>query len=177
MNIYIGIIVLSLVLLYVFITYNILVNLKNSVSETFSTMDISLEKRWDLIPSLVEVVKKYAKNEKKIIEKVISLRNRIYNTMTMNDKISTNEELTKEIANLINLSEKYPELKKDNNFFILSKQLTTINYGIIDSSKYYNIAVKKMNKKVKRFPSILVAKIFRFKKLNIFETKINEHQN
>ena len=93
MWIYIIIAVVLLILLYIFVLYNSFIKLNNKVKEAFSTMDVYLKKRWDLIPNIVKVVKEYAKYEKETLESVIKLRNKIYDSMTDEDKIKTNENL------------------------------------------------------------------------------------
>ena len=98
----IGIIVLLVI--YTLITYNNLVKINNIVKEAFSTMDIYLKKRWDLIPNLVEVVKGYAKHEKEVLNEITSLRANSYENMAMNKKININEKLTDEISKIMLVS-------------------------------------------------------------------------
>ena len=95
--VYIIIGIIILILLYVLVTYNGLIKSKNLVKEAFSTMDVYLKKRWDLIPNLVEVVKGYASYEKETIEKITSLRANAYETMSMDKKINVNEQLTQDL--------------------------------------------------------------------------------
>ena len=96
MTIYIIMGLVIVIILYVFITYNKLVKYNNYVKEAFSTMDVYLKKRWDLIPNLVEVVKGYAKYEKETIEKITSLRTNNYENMSIDKKIDINEQLTQD---------------------------------------------------------------------------------
>lgn len=177
MWLYILIGVIVIVLIYFFITYNKLINLKNRVEEAFSTMDVYLKKRWDLIPNLVETVKGYAKHEKDTLNEIVSLRNKSYDNMTNNDKLLTNNKVNKDISRLMLLAESYPELKANQNFIDLSKQLTNLEEDIANSRKYYNGTIRLMNNMVEMFPSNIVAKILGYKQLNMFEAKQEEKEN
>src|SRR5574344_901879 len=114
----IGVVIL-IILIFVFATYNNLIRLKNLVKEAFATMDVYLKKRWDLIPNLVEIVKGYAKHEKGTLMEVIELRNRSYDTVTMEEKMSANPELGRGINKIFALAESYPDLKASTNFLNL----------------------------------------------------------
>lgn len=97
MTLYIIIGLIIILLVYVLVTYNELIKTNNLVKEAFSTMDVYLKKRWDLIPNLVEVVKGYAKHEKETIGKITELRTTVYETMSVDKKININEQLTQEL--------------------------------------------------------------------------------
>lgn len=168
------IIVLIIILLYVLITYNELIKSNNLVKEAFSTMDIYLKKRWDLIPNLVEIVKGYAKHEKETIEKITALRANTYENMSMDKKINVNEQLTQNLSQIMIISENYSELKASQNFIELSRNLTKIEDEIANSRKYYNGTVRKFNDKIQMFPSNIVASLFRFHSINMFETNTVE---
>lgn len=164
-------------LTYVFIQYNSLVKSNNLVKEAFSTMDVYLKKRWDLVPNLVEIVKGYAKYEKETFSEITKLRTNSYDEMTTNKKINMNEQLTQEISKIMAISENYPELKASDNFSQLSKNLTKIEDDIANSRKYYNGTVRILNNQIQMFPSNIVAKIFGFKQANMFEAKSEEKNN
>lgn len=165
------------VLVYIFIQYNSLVKSNNLVKEAFSTMDVYLKKRWDLVPNLVKIVKGYAKHEKETFSEITKLRTNSYETMTTNKKIDMNEQLTQEISKIMAISENYPELKASDNFSQLSKELTKIEDDIANSRKYYNGTVRILNNQIQMFPSNIVAKIFGFKQANMFEAKSEEKNN
>ncbi|OKZ57192.1 MAG: hypothetical protein BHV99_02300 [Clostridium sp. 26_21] len=173
----IGIIIIALILVYIFIQYNSLVKSNNLVKEAFSTMDVYLKKRWELVPNLVETVKGYAKYEKETFSEITKLRTNSYDTMTTNNKINMNEQLTQEISKIMAISENYPELKASDNFSQLSKNLTKIEDDIANSRKYYNGTVRILNNQIQMFPSNIVAKIFGFKQANMFEAKSEEKNN
>lgn len=169
--------VVVLLAIYIAVQYNGFVKLNNMVKEAFSTMDVYLKKRWDLIPNLVEVVKGYAKHESSVIEKVVKLRNLSYDKMSVVDKIDTNQQLTDGLSKIIAVAENYPNLKASQNFSDLSNQLSKIEDEIANSRKYYNAVVKNLNIKVEMFPSNIVAKMFNFKLSKMFETDASEKDN
>ena len=171
------VVIIVIICIYFFIAYNNLVKAKNLVKEAFSTMDVYLKKRWDLIPNLIEVVKSYAKHEKEIFEEVTSLRTNNYNNISIDKKIEVNETLTKDLSKIMAVSENYPELKSNQNFINLSKELSKIEDEIANSRKYYNGTVRLYNNKIQMFPSNIVAKIFGFNSENMFEASTEEKEN
>ena len=177
MWLYIIIAVVVVLLLLVFTTYNSFVKLNNKVEEAFSTMDVYLKKRWDLIPNIVETVKGYAKHEKSTLEEVINLRNSSYDKMNTNDKVEVNNKLSHGISKLMAIAEAYPDLKANENFKDLSSQLTKVEDDIANARKYYNGTVRLFNDKVQMFPSNIIASIFGYKAKKMFEANENEREN
>ena len=177
MWLYIIIAVVVVLLLLVLSTYNSFVKLNNKVEEAFSTMDVYLKKRWDLIPNIVETVKGYAKHEKSTLEEIINLRNNSYDKMNTNDKVEVNNQLSQGISKLMAIAEAYPDLKANENFKDLSNQLTKVEDDIANARKYYNGSVRVYNDKVQMFPSNIVALIFRYKTKKMFEVNANEREN
>lgn len=159
---------LILVVAYVWGTYNSLIKLKNNVEEGYSTMDIYLKKRYDLIPNLVETVKGYAKHEKETLEKVIAARNVAMNA-TGTDKVKAEANLTNNIKGLFALSENYPALQANTNFMDLQNQLKALEVDIVNSRKYYNGVVKQFNNRIQMFPSNLIARLFGFTAKEMYE--------
>ena len=169
--------VIILIIIYAFILYNNFISLDNKVKEAFSTMDVYLKKRWDLIPNLVETVKGYAKYEKETLTRVTKLRNNVYNEMTNDEKIINNEELSSNVSKIMALKEAYPELKANENFIDLSNKLTKIEDDIANARKYYNGTVRIYNNKVQMFPNNIFAKIFGYKTKRMFEASLEDKQN
>ena len=165
---YIIIGVVIVIIIYIFVSYNSFIKLNNKVKEAFSTMDVYLKKRWDLIPNLVEVVKGCAKYEENTLKEVIQLRNCTYDEMSNDEKIKTNIELTKSVNKIIALVEDYPDLKANDNFQDLSKQLVQVEDDIANSRKYYNGVIRIFNNKVEMFPNNVVANLFGYKVKNMF---------
>ena len=174
---YIIITIIVLILIYFGITYNSLVKLSNTVKEAFSTMDVYLKKRWDLIPNIVETVKGYAKYEKSTLKEIIELRNSAYDNMTVNEKVDMNNKLSQEINRIMAISESYPDLKANESFKDLSKQLTKIEDDIANSRKYYNGTVRIFNNKVQMFPSNIVARVLGYKEQKMLEVNETERKN
>lgn len=177
MWIYIIISIIVLILIYFGVTYNSFVKLSNTVKEAFSTMDVYLKKRWDLIPNIVGTVKGYAKHEKSTLKEIIELRNSTYDNMSANEKVDVNNKLSQGINKLMAIAEAYPDLKANENFKDLSQQLTKVEDDIANSRKYYNGAVRIFNDKVQMFPSNIVAGILGFKEQKMFEASENEREN
>lgn len=169
--------VIILIIIYVFILYNSFISLDNKVKEAFSTMDVYLKKRWDLIPNLVETVKGYTKYEEETLMRVTKLRNTVYNEMTNDEKIINNEELSSDVSKIMALKEAYPELKANENFIDLSNKLTKIEDDIANARKYYNGTVRIYNNKVQMFPNNIFAKIFNYKTKRMFEASLEDKQN
>lgn len=177
MWIYIIIAIVVLILIYLGVTYNGFVKLNNTVKEAFSTMDVYLKKRWDLIPNIVEIVKGYAKHEESTLKEIIELRNSTYDNMSANEKVDTNNKLSQGINKLMAIAESYPDLKANENFKDLSQQLTKVEDDIANSRKYYNGSVRIFNDKVQMFPSNIVARILGFRERKMFEVIEDERKN
>ena len=177
MWIYIIIAIIVLIVIYALALYNSFVKLNNKVKEAFSTMDVYLKKRWDLIPNIVETVKGYAKHEKDTLKEVVELRNSTYDKMSNEEKIKTNEQLSNGINKIMALAEEYPDLKANENFKDLSNQLTEVEDEIANSRKYYNGVVRIYNNKVEMFPSNIFARLFGYKSKAMFEASANEREN
>ena len=163
--------ILILLIGYIISTYNRLVSNKNSLDESFSTMDVYLKKRWDLIPNLVETVKGYAKHEKDLFKEVTELRSKSYQDLSIDEKLTTT------LNKLIAVAENYPELKANENFLDLSHELKNTEQDIANARKYYNANVRVYNNQVMIFPSNIIAKIFKFEKASMFEIEETERQN
>ncbi|MBQ3384854.1 MAG: LemA family protein [Erysipelotrichaceae bacterium] len=154
---------------YYISTFNGFIRLQNMIEEAFSTMDVYLVKRAELIPNLVNVVKGYAKHETETLEKVIAARNAAQNASSNADKIEAENNLSGAIKSIFALSESYPELKADNNFLLLQKQLNDIENDVANSRKYYNGVVRQYNTKIQSFPSSLIANAKGFVRQPLFE--------
>lgn len=177
MWIYIIVAIIVLILIYFGLTYNSLVKLNNTVKEAFSTMDVYLKKRWNLIPNIVETVKEYARHENSALKEIVELRNGTYDSMSSDEKVDVNNKLSQKINKLIAIAEAYPNLKANENFKDLSEQLTKIEDDIANSRKYYNGVVRIYNNKVEMFPSNIFAGLFGYKSKSMFEASANEREN
>jgi LemA protein len=158
-------------------SYNGFVKLRNQSDEAFSTMDIYLKKRYDVIPNLVEVVKQYASHERETLEKVVQARSMAMGARTLEERTQGENMLSNTLKSLFAISENYPQLKASENFLNLQNQLVILENDIAQSRKYYNGVVRVMNTKVEIFPSNLLAAIFGFKRYPFFMVDEYERQN
>ena len=149
--------------------YNSFIKLKNSCEEAFSTMDVYMKKRFDLIPNLVETVKGYAAHEKETLEKVMAARNGVQSAATVEEKMAQENVLTGTLKSLFAVAEAYPDLKANTNFLDLQDQLKSVEEDIANSRKYYNAVVKQFNTKCEMFPSNIIASMFHFERKPMFE--------
>ena len=177
MWVYIIIGVVVVIVIYAFSLYNSLIKLNNKVKEAFSTMDVYLKKRWDLIPNIVETVKGYAKHEKETLQEVTALRNNSYENMSEEEKFQTNAQLSSGVHKILALAEAYPDLKANENFRDLSNQLAKVEDDIANSRKYYNGVVGIYNNRVEMFPGNIFAGLFGYKTRAMFEAAANEREN
>ena len=164
----IGVIVLIIVI-WLISSYNGFVTLRNKTEEAFSAMDVSLKKRYDLIPNYVETVKGYAKHESETLERVVAARNHAMTATSVDDKIKQENVLSGALRSLFAVSESYPELKANENFNKLQDQLQRLEEEIAGSRRYYNGVVNRYNTKTELFPGNNIAGIFGFKRKPLFE--------
>lgn len=169
---YILIILILIIIIYSFVIYNKFIKLNNLVDEAFSTMDVYLKKRWDLIPNLVKIVSGYKDHEENTLKEIINIRNNSYDNLSNEEKIKKNIKLEK---NIILLKEAYPNILASDNFNKLSEELVNIEKDIENSRKYYNGTVRIYNNKVEMFPSNIFAKLYGYKSILMFETKDREN--
>jgi len=160
-----------LIALIFIVNYNSFVRLNKKVEEAFSTMDIYLVKRWELVPKLVDVVKGYSAYEKETLEQVVRLRSTDYRKLSSEEKLRTNEELAAGLGQIIFTAESYPELKAGENYLELSRNLYQIEDEIAQSRKYYNGCVRMLNTKVETFPGSVIAAIFGFTSKPMFRAE------
>lgn len=175
----VAVVVLFAIILIAWIvaTYNSFVKMRNNVDEAYSTMDVYMKKRYDLIPNLVETVKGYATHEEKTLEGVMAARYSCMNANTPQEKAEAENMLTGTLKSLFAVSENYPNLKADQNFMDLQQSLKTLEEEIATSRKYYNGCVKTYNVKRETFPSNIIAKWFKFEKRVLFEIANEEERN
>lgn len=165
-----AIVVLVIVLIAVFIAaYNKFVKKRNKCQEAFATMDVYMKKRYDLIPNLVECVKGYAKHEKETLSAVIEARNMAQNSGSVSEKFNNENILSGTLKSLFALREAYPDLKANIQFMDLQKQLQTVEEDIAKSRTYYNAIVNDFNTSIESFPNNIIANMFKFKRMPLFE--------
>lgn len=167
----------GLILIFAITLYNRLVKLNVNVEEAFSSMDVFLKKRYDLIPNLVETVKGYAAHEKETLERVIRARNSAMSASDPEEVIAANNQLAMGLKSIFALAESYPDLKANEGFVNLQNQLTKIEEDISNSRLYYNGNVKIYNKTIVVFPNVIIANMLGFAQKPFFEIEEAEREN
>lgn len=150
--------------------YNSLVTLKNRTDESWSDIDVQLKRRYDLIPNLVETVKGYAAHERELFEKVTVARASAMQAGNDHDKMAAENVLSGALKSLFAVSENYPDLKANQNFLELQKELSDTENKIQSARRFYNANVRDFNTKIEQFPSNLIAGSFLFTKREFFES-------
>lgn len=161
-------IVLALLIIGV---YNGLVSLNVKIKEAWSQIDIQLKRRSDLIPNIVETVKGYASHEKEVFENVTSARSALMAAKTPKEAGDADKLLGNALGRLLAVAEAYPELKAQEGFINLQKELSDTEDKIAYSRQFYNSVVRQFNEKVVVFPNSLIAGIFGFKQQEFFEVE------
>jgi hypothetical protein len=162
-------IVCGVIILFLILSYNRLVKLRNNRENAFADIDVQLKQRYDLIPQLVETVKGYAKHEKDTLAKVVELRNQAMAASSIDDKINAENQLSGLLSGLRVTLEAYPELKANQNFMQLQEEMSDIENKLAAVRRYFNSATKEMNNAVQAFPSNIIASMFGFKKAEMFD--------
>lgn len=162
-------IILASIALYAILIYNRLIRDKNTVLAGWSDIDVQLKRRHDLLPKLIDAVKQYASYESKTLEAVTLLRQKSNQTTDIRDKAHIESELHVSIHRLIAVAEDYPDLKANESFQHLLKNITEIEEHIQYARRFYNGAVKNLNIRIDSFPDMLIARPLKFKPAEFFE--------
>lgn len=170
--------VVAVLALGLIILYNGLITLKNRVEEALSDMDVQLKRRYDLIPNLVETVKGYAAHEQGTLEKVIAARNSAM-TIPSSDtekKLQAENQLSSTLKSIFALAESYPDLKANQNFLELQRELTDTEDKIMASRRFYNGNVRDFNTKLQVFPTNMVNMLLNFQPFKFYELSDSEQR-
>lgn len=166
------------VVLAVVLTYNNLVGARNAVENAFGTIDVMLKKRYDLLPNLVEVAKRYMKHEQQIFTDLASLRAQATTSALSSDqKVILENQISGLMKNLMVSVENYPELKASEQFTMLQRSWNETEEQISAARRAFNAAVTQYNNAVDKFPSNLFASMFNFKRKEVFVIAETERQN
>lgn len=161
--------VIAIIVLWFVGIYNGLIRRRNRVRESWSDIDVQLKRRYDLIPNLVQTVKGYAKHEKNLLESVTKARSNAMNAQDVKEKAQAENVLSGTLKSIFALSENYPNLKANENFLELQKEISDTENKIQASRRFYNNTTMDYNTKIESFPSNIIAGIFKFKTNEFFE--------
>jgi len=164
-----SLIVLVIIALWLVSTFNGLIRLRNRTKEAWADIDVQLKRRYNLIPNLVETVKGYAGHEKGVFEKVSEARSRAIGAQSPKEKVEAENALSNTLKTLFAVSENYPELKASSNFVELQRELRDTEDKVQAARRFYNSNVRDLNIQIESFPANLVAGLFGFKKMELFE--------
>lgn len=165
----IALIVIGVLGLWIGGTYNSIVSYDQKTKSSYSQIQNNLQRRLDLIPNLVNTVKGYAAHEKDIMESLANARANLAGAKTINEQAAANQEVSNALSRLLVVVENYPNLKADANFRQLMDELAGTENRIAVARKDYNTTVEAYNVKVKRFPTVIIARLFGFNEKPYFE--------
>ena len=170
----IALIIIVLLVVFVISLYNTLVQLRLKVKNAWSQIDVQLQRRFDLIPNLLETVKGYMKHEEDVLTKVTELRTSWAKASTVSEKSELNNELSGALKTIMAVSENYPDLKANQNFSELQEELQNTENKIAFSRQLYNDTVARYNTKLEVFPSNIIASMFHFEASEFFKVDSEE---
>ena len=156
------VILIVFVAIFVMSIYNGLISLRNQVENAWAKINVELQRRFDLIPNLVETVKGYMGHETDVLEKVTSLRSSWAGASSIDEKANLNNQLSNTLKSIMAISENYPDLKASQNFLDLQEELRNTENKISFSRQFYNDSVTMYNTKLEVFPSNIIANCFNF---------------
>ena len=163
-------IIVAALILWLVLIYNRLITLKNRTKEAWADIEVQLKRRYNLIPNLIETVKGYASHEKEVFEKVTEARTKALQAGSLGEKVKAENALAGTLKTLFAVAENYPQLKANENFLSLQRDLTDTEDKIQAARRFYNGNARDYNISLEKFPNSLIASAFNFKPVEFFET-------
>jgi LemA protein len=160
--------ILIFLLAFFVYTYNRLVGVRNMADTAWANIDTLLQKRFDLVPNLVNTVKGYMAHEREVLENLTRARTAWLNASTVRDSAGADREAAGALKTLFAVSESYPELKANQNFLLLQEELSGLESKIAYARRRYNATVMVLNTLIQRVPTNLIARLLRFKLYDYF---------
>ncbi len=168
--------IIAIIAIWAVAIYNGLIRLKNRIDEAWSDIDVQLKRRYDLIPNLVNTVKGYASHEKEVFEKVTEARTKAMSAESAGDKAQAENALSQTLKSLFAVAEAYPDLKANQNFLELQRELTDTEDKVQASRRFYNGNVRDFNTKIQVFPNNVFAGMLGFSAREFFEAAGGEKE-
>lgn len=168
--------IIALVAIVLIAMYNSLIRLKIRVDEAWSDIDVQLKRRYDLIPNLIETVKGYAKHEKETLDAVVKARNIAMSAGSNEEKAKAENALSETLKSIFALAEAYPDLKANQNFLELQRELTDTEDKIMAARRFYNGNVRDFNTKLQVFPTNIIGNMLGFKPREFFAADEKEKE-
>ena len=157
--------------------YNSLITKKNQVMNVFSTVDVMLKKRYDLLPKLILLVKAYMQHERSVLEEVARMRSQaVSDRISDDEKIVLDNKITKALGGIMVAVENYPDLKASQNFLLLQRAMNEIEEQIAAARRAYNAAVTDYNNAVEMLPTNIFALVMGYKLKKVFEISPQESE-
>lgn len=155
--------------LWVIAIFNGLIRRKNRVNEAWADSDVQLKRRYDLVPNLVEIVKGYMQHERQVFENVTQARARAMGAKSEKERVDAENVFSQTLKTLFAVAENYPDLKANQNFLELQRELTDTEDKIQAARRFYNSNVRDYNTAIETFPANVIAKSFGFRPRELFE--------
>ena len=168
------ILIILVIVAFIFYLYNGLVTSRNKVKNAWSQIDVQLQRRFDLIPNLVESVKGYMEHEKSVLEKVTELRTSWAHATTVSEKAELDNQLSGALKTIMSVTENYPDLKANQNFAELTEELRNTENKVSYSRQFYNDSVTMYNNKLEMVPTNIIASMFKFEPAELFRVEVEE---
>lgn len=175
-TLWIVLIAIVAIILWLIAVFNGLIRAKNRTDEAWADIDVQLKRRYDLIPNLVETVKGYASHERELFEEVTKARVAASSAQTAGERAKAENALSGTLKSLFAVAENYPQLKANENFLELQKELSDTENKIQAARRFYNGNVRDFNIKIEKFPNNLIAGALSFKKRDFFEIEEGEKE-
>jgi len=165
------------VIAYLLTIYNSLVRLKNDIDKAWSNIDVLLKQRHDELPKLIETCKGYMQYEQETFKKVVEARNAYSQATTLAEKAQSDNMITGALKTLFAVSEKYPDLKANNNFMQLQSRITELEEKIADRREFFNDDVNTFNTRIQQLPDVFVANMMGLQHRELFKVSDADRQD
>ncbi len=171
------IVVIVGLVIFAIMTYNGLVRRRNEAEEAYRQIDVQLKRRYDLIPNLLEGVKKYFRQEQEVLTEITEARSRAMQPQSPGQQAQSEARLSGAIGNLFAVAENYPDLRSDRVLLDFQEELSSTENKISFARQHYNDSVGSYNTKVQSFPAVVFARTMGFTEREYFEAAGPERES